>query len=382
LDFTANLEELDEDYIVSSQVFELTGIKDSLEPLNRRMYAFNTQLDRKVLYPASRVYSAVVPKPIRKGISNFYNNFNEIPTFVNSVLQLKPGKAVNALGRFFVNSTVGVLGVADVATKFGMKKDPETMGDTLGHYGVRGGSYLILPVFGPSNLRDAFGTAVDTLGEGAVRGLVEDKLFFDTGVFDKNIYGSKSTFLKVVKWLIVLFMSAIYGVLNFIIIGIIMAMYTVYSKVIGRYTADGMRKKEYLDGMKMYIKTAEANQIMKFNDVDELVAYFKGILPYAVALGVKNEVVKLMKNTIKLYDFDESTYSYINRGVHFNTYDSFILANTVSRVYNNAYNKIREERFSTLRNDSGSSSGFGGGGFSSGGGFSGGGSGGGGGGSW
>ena len=177
-------------------------------------------------------------------------------------------------------------------------------------------------------------------------------------------------------------MSVIYGVLNFIVIGIIMAMYTVYSKVIGRYTADGMRKKEYLDGMKMYIKTAEANQIMKFNDVDELVAYFKGILPYAVALGVKNEAIKLMKNTIKLYNFDESTYSYINRGVHFNTYDSFILANTVSRVYNNAYDKIREERFSTLRNDSGSSSGFGGGGFSSGGGFSGGGSGGGGGGSW
>ena len=197
-----------------------------------------------------------------------------------------------------------------------------------------------------------------------------------------NIYGNNSTFLKVVKWLVVLFMSAIYGVLNFIVIGIIMAMYTVYSKVIGRYTADGMRKKEYLDGMKMYIKTAEANQIMKFNDVDELVAYFKGILPYAVALGVKNEAIKLMKNTIKLYNFDESTYSYINRGVHFNTYDSFILANTVSRVYNNAYDKIREERFSTLRNDSGSSSGFGGGGFSSGGGFSGGGSGGGGGGSW
>ena len=197
-----------------------------------------------------------------------------------------------------------------------------------------------------------------------------------------NIYGNKSTFLKVVKWLVVLFMSAIYGVLNFIVIGIIMAMYTIYSKVIGRYTADGMRKKEYLDGMKMHIKTAEANQIMKFNDVDELVAYFKGILPYAVALGVKNEAIKLMKNTIKLYNFDESTYSYINRGVHFNTYDSFILANTVSRVYNNAYDKIREERFSTLRNDSGSSSGFGGGGFSSGGGFSGGGSGGGGGGSW
>ena len=213
---------------------------------------------------------------------------------------------------------------------------------------------------------------------GCVFGIILNRAFLVL----KNIYGNDSTFLKVVKWLVVLFMSAIYGVLNFIVIGIIMAMYTVYSKVIGRYTADGMRKKEYLDGMKMYIKTAEANQIMKFNDVDELVAYFKGILPYAVALGVKNEAIKLMKNTIKLYNFDESTYSYINRGVHFNTYDSFILANTVSRVYNNAYDKIREERFSTLRNDSGSSSGFGGDGFSSGGGFSGGGSGGGGGGSW
>ena len=185
----ANLEELDEDYIASSQVFQLTGINDSLEPFNRRMYAFNTQLDRKVLYPASRVYSAVVPKPIRKGISNFYNNFSEIPTFVNSLLQLKPGKAANALGRFVVNSTVGVLGVADVAKNMGMKRDPETMGDTLGHYGVGTGSYLVLPMFGPSNIRDAIGTGIDTVTEGAVRGVAEEKLFFDTGVFDKTVYG-------------------------------------------------------------------------------------------------------------------------------------------------------------------------------------------------
>ena len=185
----ANLEELDEDYIASSQVFQLTGINDSLEPFNRRMYAFNTQLDRKVLYPASRVYAAVVPKPIRKGISNFYNNFSEIPTFVNSLLQLKPGKAANALGRFVVNSTVGVLGVADVAKNMGMKRDPETMGDTLGHYGVGTGPYLVLPMFGPSNIRDAIGTGIDTVTEGAVRTAAEEKLFFDTGVFDKTVYG-------------------------------------------------------------------------------------------------------------------------------------------------------------------------------------------------
>ena len=184
-----NLEELDEDYIVSSQVFQLTGINDSLEPFNRRMYAFNTQLDRKVIYPASRVYATVVPKPLRKGISNFYNNFKEIPTFVNSVLQLKPGKAANALGRLVVNSTAGLLGVVDVAKNIGLKRDPETMGDTLGHYGVGTGSYLILPVSGPSTIRDAVGTAADTAMESAARGVAEEKLFFDTGVFDKNIYG-------------------------------------------------------------------------------------------------------------------------------------------------------------------------------------------------
>ena len=184
-----NLEELNEDYIVSNQVFQLTGINDSLEPFNRRMYAFNTQIDKKIVYPASRIYAAVVPKPIRKGISNFYNNFSEIPTFVNSVLQLKPGKAVNALGRFVVNSTVGVLGVADVAKNMGMKRDPETMGDTLGHYGVRTGTFLVLPVLGPSNIRDAIGSAADTMAEGAVRTAAEEKLFFDTGVFDKKVYG-------------------------------------------------------------------------------------------------------------------------------------------------------------------------------------------------
>ena len=184
-----NLEELNEDYIVSSQVFQLTGINDSMEPFNRRMYAPNTQLDRKIAYPASRIYAAAVPKPVRKGISNFYNNFKEIPTFVNSVLQLKPGKAANALGRFVVNSTAGLLGVTDVAKNIGLKSDPETMGDTLGHYGIGTGSFLVLPVLGPSTVRDAVGSAADAAMEGAARGVVDKKLFFDTGIFDKTVYG-------------------------------------------------------------------------------------------------------------------------------------------------------------------------------------------------
>ena len=233
---------------------------------------------------------------------------------------------------------------------------------------------------GTAGISDGISGAVSLVMVAIFFGIVLNTIFS----IINNIYGNNSKFLKIIKWIAVLFFSLIYGVLNFIIIGIIMAMYVIYSKIIGRYTVDGMRKKEYLDGMKMYIKTAEANQIMKFNDVDELVVYFKGILPYAVALGVKNEAVKLMKNTIKLYNFDESTYSYINRGVHFNSYNNYFLSDMISRGYNNAYNKIAEERFSTLRENSRNSSGggFGGGGFSSGGGFSGGGSGGGGGGSW
>ena len=110
--------------------------------------------------------------------------------------------------------------------------------------------------------------------------------------------------------------------------------------------------------------------------------YFNGILPYAVALGVKNEAIKLMQKTIKLYNFDENTYYDINRRVYYDSYNNRFLSNEISRGYNNAYNKIMEDRFKDMKSAGGGSGGFGGGGFSSGGGFSGGGSGGGGGGSW
>lgn len=93
------------------------------------------------------------------------------------------------MGRFVINSTVGILGTNDVATKIGLKKNIETMGDTLGHYGVPTGSYLVLPVLGPSTIRDAIGSLPDAAMEGVVRRVAEKELFFDTKIFDKNIYG-------------------------------------------------------------------------------------------------------------------------------------------------------------------------------------------------
>ena len=184
-------------------------------------------------------------------------------------------------------------------------------------------------------------------------------------IFIENLFSERKIFPAILKGGIAIFLLIKTGIIG-VIIGIIPAMYIIYSKLMKKYMEKSLRQEEHLDGMKMYIKTAEANRIMKFNDVDELVEYFKGILPYAVALGVKNKAVKLLENTIKLYNFDENIQDEINRRVYYDSYDSKFLLNTISREYD----KVREE--------TGASEG----GFSSDGGFSGGGSGGGGGESW
>ena len=165
------------------------------------------------------------------------------------------------------------------------------------------------------------------------------------------------------------------GIEIFVFVTYFVILFITYSKLIGKYTNEGLRKKEYLKGMKMYIKTAEENQIRKFDNVKELIEYFNGILPFAVALGVKNEAIKLMKKTIKIYNFDINE-SYINSHTHIYAYSNHSFTNAFSRSYSSGKSKIMSEKFSS------SKSGSGGGGFFSGGGFSGGGSGGGGGGSW
>ena len=184
-------------------------------------------------------------------------------------------------------------------------------------------------------------------------------------IFIENLFSERKIFPAILKGGIAILLLIKTGIIG-VIIGIIPAMYIIYSKLMKKYMEKSLRQEEHLDGMKMYIKTAEANQIMKFNDVDELVEYFKGILPYAVALGVKNKAIKLLENTINLYNFDKNIQDEINRRVYYDSYDSKFLLNTISREYD----KVREEM------------GVSEGGFSSDGGFSGGGSGGGGGESW
>lgn len=135
---------------------------DPLEVMNRGVHSFNTQADKYVLEPVAKGYQFVTPTIVDKGISNFFSNLNDISVFVNDVLQFKFNQAVSDGGRFLVNSTVGLLGFIDMATDMGMPKHNEDFGQTLGAYGVGTGPYVVLPLLGPSTLRDTVGIVADT----------------------------------------------------------------------------------------------------------------------------------------------------------------------------------------------------------------------------
>lgn len=134
---------------------------DPWEKSNRRMYAFNKGLDRWVVKPIATGYRAVTPRPARTAITNAYGNYGEPANFLNSVLQGKFAQAFRTLDRFILNTTLGVAGVADVATNLGRPKEAEDFGQTLARWGVKSGPYMVLPLFGPSTLRDGIMTPFD-----------------------------------------------------------------------------------------------------------------------------------------------------------------------------------------------------------------------------
>jgi phospholipid-binding lipoprotein MlaA len=138
-----------------------TSDKDPLEPVNRGIYKFNDLADKGVLKPVASGYKFVTPTPVRAGINNFFNNLGTLVTTVNQLLQFKFKQASESAGRFVVNTTVGLLGFIDVASRAGINNYKEDFGQTLGHWGLGSGPYLMLPLLGPSNLRDAVGLMTD-----------------------------------------------------------------------------------------------------------------------------------------------------------------------------------------------------------------------------
>ena len=136
-------------------------VNDPFENLNRKTFEFNEKMDKKILKPIAETYSELPPK-IKLGFSNFFNNLEEVDTFVNQFLQGKPKESINDLTRFIINTTIGLGGFIDVASKVGLERHEEDFGQTLAVWGVGQGPYIMLPILGPSTLRDTLSRPVSS----------------------------------------------------------------------------------------------------------------------------------------------------------------------------------------------------------------------------
>lgn len=131
--------------------------RDPIESFNRQVFEFNDVVDRAVLKPVAQAYKYVLPEPVRDCIGGAFSNLREPSNAVNNLLQGKPVDAVSDMCRFVVNTTIGLLGCFDPARQMGLEKHSEDFGQTLGRWGAGTGPYLVIPIFGPSNVRDAIG---------------------------------------------------------------------------------------------------------------------------------------------------------------------------------------------------------------------------------
>jgi len=157
---------------------------DPLEPLNRVVFSFNDAADRVVIQPVARAYRGVLPGIVRTGVSNFFSNLEDVWISVNDVLQGKFQQGLDDFGRVLFNSTFGVAGIFDFASGLGLQKHNEDFGQTLGSWGVGSGAYLVLPILGPSTIRDGFGLLLDTRA---------DLVFYIDGVpVHNSLYGTRA----------------------------------------------------------------------------------------------------------------------------------------------------------------------------------------------
>ena len=135
--------------------------RDPLEGFNRGVYSFNQSLDNVIFNPLGKAYRTITPDFVDKGVTNFFSNLNEIAVVANDIMQFKIDQALSDASRFIFNSTIGLFGFFDVSTTIGFPKHDEDFGQTLGHWGVGAGPYVMVPFFGPTTLRDATGFAID-----------------------------------------------------------------------------------------------------------------------------------------------------------------------------------------------------------------------------
>jgi phospholipid-binding lipoprotein MlaA len=132
-------------------------IPDPIEPINRAIFSFNDTLDEYLFVPVAKGYDYIMPNPAQRGVSNFFQNLDSPIYIVSDLLQLKFSQAGDHTARFLINSTLGILGFLDVAEDFGISHHPEDIGSAFGNWGMGPGFYIVLPILGPSSLRDGIG---------------------------------------------------------------------------------------------------------------------------------------------------------------------------------------------------------------------------------
>jgi phospholipid-binding lipoprotein MlaA len=166
---------------------------DPWERMNRATYRFNDALDRGVVKPVAKSYQRIVPHPIRTGIANVLDNAGYATTIVNDLLQTKIKACASDTGRFLLNSTVGLAGIFDPASSAGLAKNDEDFGQTLGTWGVHPGPYLVLPLLGPSTVRDTISMYPDSQTD--LKSLPQD-IWVDIGLFGLSRLGTRVELLS------------------------------------------------------------------------------------------------------------------------------------------------------------------------------------------
>lgn len=137
--------------------------RDPWQSYNRAMFSFNTDFDNAFFKPAAKAYQAITPEPVDRSVTNFFNNIADATSAANNLFQFKLSRAGSDVGRVVINSTVGLVGLFDVASNVGLPSYKEDFGQTLGYWGFKQGPYFVLPLLGPSSVRDTFGFAGDVV---------------------------------------------------------------------------------------------------------------------------------------------------------------------------------------------------------------------------
>ena len=180
----------------STKLNNENGTYDPLEPMNRAVFSFNEMVDENVFEPVARGYKKIMPDPLEPVVGNFFSNLNDVVVITNSILQLNYESALSTGARLLLNTSFGIFCLIDIASDisaasdFNLSKRNEDFGQTLGHYGIGSGPYVVLPFLGPSSVRDTFGVAVDSFFMDPVTQGV-------TGVFLHNVDYINSTAVRI-----------------------------------------------------------------------------------------------------------------------------------------------------------------------------------------